>query len=111
MNLVFIFLYFLGPDAVLVNDETKTDEDPPELCYFLDSPEIKSDLAKTITLGEKCLTVKSPKYVFGYGSRAISVDDLKCGTKNASSVELIENSELCHSKASNKLSKLLGMSK
>ena len=86
-------------------DEIDTADGDTELCYFLNSPEIQSNLTKKFDLGEKCLKVKSPKFVFGYGNRAISIDDRKCGTKNATSIEMIEISELCYSKANNKLSK------
>ena len=80
-------------------------EENAQSCFFLNSPEIQSNLTKKVALGEKCLKVKSPKFVFGYGARAISVDDRKCGTKNATSIEMIEVSELCYSQANNKLSK------
>ena len=86
-------------------DEIDTTEEDPESCFFLNSPEIQSNLTKKYALGEKCLKVKSPKFVFGYGARAISIDDRKCGTKNATSIEIIEVSELCYSQANNKLSK------
>ena len=86
-------------------DEIDTTEEDPESCFFLNSPEIQSNLTMKFALGEKCLKVKSPKFVFGYGARAISIDDRKCGTKNATSIEMIEVSKLCYSQANNKLSK------
>ena len=88
-------------------DEIDTTEEDPESCFFMKSPEIQSNLTKKFALGEKCLKVKSPKFVFGYGARAISIDDRKCGTKNATSIEMIEISELCYSQANNKLSKYI----
>ena len=96
--------FSLGPEAVVV-DEIDTTEEVPEYCFFLNSPEFQSNLTKKFALGEKCLKVKSPKFVFGYGARAISIDDRKCGTKNATSIEMIQVSELCYSQANNKLSK------
>ena len=86
-------------------DEIDTTEEDPESCFFLNSQKIQSNLTKKFALGEKCLNVKSPKFVFGYGARAISIDDRKCGTKNTTSIEMIEISELCYSQANNKLSK------
>ena len=105
LKLKFEFCIFsLGPEAVVV-DEIDTTEEDPESCFFLNSPEIQSNLTMKFALGEKCLKIKSPKFVFGYGARAISIDDRKCGTKNATSIEMIEVSKLCYSQANNKLSK------
>ena len=48
------------------------------------------------------MKVKSPKVVYGYGARAISVDDFKCGVENASN---IESSKICYSETTNRLGK------
>ena len=98
------FHLFQGPVTIKV-DENATADETPEPCYFMNSPEIQSNLSKKLALGEKCLMMKSPKFVFGYGARAISIDDIKCGTKDSSTVEQIKTSGLCFSQTDNKLSK------
>ena len=91
----------VGPDAVIVDGNDAIDE-KIDTCSFLSSPEIQSNITKKIMLGKKCLKSKSPKYVFGYGARSISVNDFKCGISNDST---IEKSDLCAPSTTNKLSK------
>ena len=88
-----------SPDTMSVYS-TDVSKPESEECYFLDSTEIKNDLEKRLKLGLRCMKIRSPKYIFGYGARAISFDDLKCGVKNASE---IESSDICWSQTNNKL--------
>lgn len=89
----------------LVYDPNIEDLQPVEepQCFFMYSEEMMEDFEKRQALALKCLKVKSGKWVFGYGARAITIDDLKCGTLNATSVETIETSELCFSATDIKL--------
>ena len=86
------------PDTIKVYS-TDVSKPAPENCYFLESPEVKNDLEKRLKLGFRCLKIRSPKFVFGYGARAISFEDLKCGVRNASSLQMIESSDTCWSYA------------
>ena len=91
-----------SPDTITVYS-TDVSKPESEECYFLDSPEIRNDWEKRLKLGLRCMKIRSPKYTFGYGARAISFDDLKCGVRNASSVALIESSDTCWSQTNNNL--------
>ena len=90
------------PDAIKIHttDVPKAD---PEPCFFQDSPEVVENDEKRQKLSKKCLKARSPKFIFGYGARAISISDLKCGVKNASTIQNIETSALCWSFTDNKL--------
>ena len=56
-----------------------------------------------MALGSKCLQKSSPKFVFGLGGRAISVDDIKCGVVNATSETSILENDLCIADTEEKL--------
>ena len=90
------------PDDIKILN-TDVDKPDPEACFFLDSPEIGDDIEKRQKLSQKCLKTRSPKYTFGFGARAISIDDLKCGVRNVSTVQNIETSAICWSFTDNKL--------
>ena len=86
----------------MILDENDVTDAKIDTCSFLSSPEIQSNITKKIMLGKRCLKSKSPKYVFGYGARSISVNDFKCGISNDST---IEKSELCPPSTTDKISK------
>jgi hypothetical protein len=68
-----------------------------EPCFFLDSAELVDDYEKKYTLSMRCLKFRSSSWVYGFGQRSISVDDFKCGVRNATTVELVSSSALCFS--------------
>ena len=48
-------------------------------------------------LHTRCLKIRSPEWIYEYGDRAISVDDIKCGVRSADSLDNVTSSDLCQS--------------
>ena len=86
----------------MIVDQSEENEITQTPCYTLFSPEIDNE-EKRVTLGSKCLQENSPKFVFGLGGRAISVDDIKCGVVNATSETSILENDLCIADTTEKL--------
>ena len=95
-----VLISILAPDSVQVFMEDIPLPEPKP-CYFLSSsPNISANFTAKKILGLRCLKVRSPRFVYGYGERAISVNDRKCGVEDASNVD---TSPLCFSESDNKL--------
>ena len=101
-NSIQISNEFSEAESIKYLDNEAIDEDLVKPCFFMEDV---SDFNLKMTLGLKCLKEKSPKFIYSMGKRAISVNDLKCGVRNVSNEDSINESEICWSATSDKLRK------
>ena len=97
-----IFDEFSEAESIKYLENEVITEEVSKPCFFMEDV---SDFNLKMTLGLKCLKEKSPKFIYSMGKRAISVNDLKCGVRNVSNEDSINESELCWSATLDKLRK------
>ena len=79
-------------DQIQFDSESQPEDEPASPCFTIYADQVDS-VDKRSSIAQKCLKERSGKVIFGYGGRAISINDWKCGVRNVS-IE-IANSEIC----------------